>query len=134
MRNTTDIKDEMRQAGIAYERPYSDSMYWKNGNTKIMVFPTLDNPKTAKPFVVRIHSEHWLPINHIVFGSTEEEARRRILDAMQWCIEHEYKREAYLSSQAKGILEKYAADEMTLEVQELDIMGIYDVEWSSRGF
>lgn len=43
----------------------------------------LSDPATAKPWAVRISSDSWIPVNHIVWGSTAAEAReRRIVDVL----------------------------------------------------
>lgn len=134
-------KDEMRQAGIERETVNeqklgdSSAKYWRSGSTLVTVYPRLRHPETARPFVVRLRAEHYIPINDIVYGEDEQEARERLLNALEWCVAHEYKPDnPYLRGRAESFLEQYKTGEMWLEIEELDIYSIIHCDWSSRGF
>ncbi len=105
--------------------------YWKNGSTKILVYPELADPDSAKPFIVRLRGEHYIPINELVYGANEDEARERLLAAMHWCAEHDDHNETntYMKHRDIRHLKELEAGTMWFEIEPLDITSIVSVDW-----
>jgi len=106
--------------------------YWRNGSTRIDVFPDLKDPGNSKPFIVRIRGEHYIPVNELVYGADENEAKERLLAGLRWCAGHDYHESdgnPYLQHRSIEYLKRLKNKTMWIEIEPLDITSIVSVEW-----
>jgi hypothetical protein len=62
--------------------------FWTDGSNCFEVNP---GKMDGQPFVVRADSEHWIPINVIVFADSEQDAIDRVKTALDEAAERNYK-------------------------------------------
>lgn len=119
------------------EQLYADhaGKYW-DGRRHRSVFAALRDPASAQPYCVRISGHHWIPVNHLVHASSEDEALERCVETIRYCAEHQYQDPdpRRLGPHVSHILEEMMAGQIFSTVQPIDKLVICHLEWAANSF
>lgn len=96
----------------------------------------------ARPFVVRVRGERYIPIQVIVWGRDAAHAEERVRDCIETCAAKRIAYDAWKEANGHtvypthivSIRDKLAAGSMIVEVEEYDVSLITDcLPWAANG-
>lgn len=104
--------------------------YYAEGSGKGQVF--VGDPN-GEPFIVRARNAGWLPLNVIIFASSEEDAIARVKDGLTKASENNRRDDD--TSVTIGRYRKMLAlfDEGVVEVSPFDKTYVCKIDWDTRG-
>jgi hypothetical protein len=143
------IKNGYETPGKVMRLVDSAFSHYVNRSTSVQITPPLPAPiEQCRPFVVRCSGDHWIPLQVIVWATTEQTAIERVLLAMRETAQgtREYaesvnaERDRTFQHEVSGdrecarILKKLDAGEMVFEAEPYDIEVITKcLPWASNG-
>lgn len=116
--------------------------YWTDDNTQVDANPDPPLPgEGARPFVVRVSNESYIPINTIVFARNVTHAKSRVRAALDECCERDYNGETGHSdgyryhepNRAWQIRAQLASGELKITGAPFDIRVMSETQWADNG-
>lgn len=114
--------------------------FWANGGSHVkLVEEGLDNEfGDLSLYVVRISGKSWIPANVIVFATSPQHAKERVLAHIKFVKDNSPQREdrhpelTDPGERAKELLKKIAKRELEVEVTLFPVHQISKVQWASN--
>lgn len=113
---------------------YGMFRYWTDGGTPAEAVPDPPTGAEARPFIVRVSNDHYIPVNALVFARGRAHARQRVLAALGECRDKDYHDGTlHYRHRAIKILDDIKSGEMTVEIEPCDIACMPSVQHAING-